>query len=106
MRTSFGIAVPLSLNVYTKTIRQSGAHDTNCQRLDNMRDPAILTWAPGHNGIPGNEAADELAKAATTKALIQSTTTDPPALELPWRTKISPRGQTANTPQAGQMPFS
>ncbi len=41
---------------------QSGAHDTQfiVQRLDNGK-------APGHNGIPGNEAANELAKAAEGK---------------------------------------
>ncbi len=43
-----------------------------------MEDPTILIWAAGHKSIPGNEVADALAKAATAKALIQRTTTDPP----------------------------
>ncbi len=60
-----------------------------------MEDPTTLIWAAGHKGIPGNEIADALAKAATAKAPIQSTTTDPPALELPEHTKIFLRGQTA-----------
>ncbi len=47
---------------------QSGAHDTQSihQRLDNREGPTTPTWVPGHNGLPGKEAAGELANAAAT----------------------------------------
>ncbi|KAF8638467.1 hypothetical protein AX17_002178 [Amanita inopinata Kibby_2008] len=51
--------------------------------LTNHPDTHIeLTWAPGHCGIPGNEAADALAKdAVSLQGIIHST--------LPWAAKHS-----------------
>ncbi len=50
------------------TAIQSGAHNTQSirQRLDNREGTTTLIWVPGQRGIPGNETAHELAKAAAT----------------------------------------
>ncbi len=70
---------------------QNGAQSI-CPRLDNREGLTTLIWFPGHKGIAGNEAADELSKAAATatdtpprpvsfvatKALNRRTVTDPP----------------------------
>ncbi len=55
-------------NQYLLKALQSGALDTQSvhQRLDNRKGPITLIWVPGHQGIPGNNAADELAKTAVT----------------------------------------
>ncbi len=68
---------------YLHVAIQSGAHDTQSihQRLDNRKVPTILTWVPGHKGMPGNEATDESVNAASaaTTHLIRCTVTDPPS---------------------------
>ncbi|GFW61240.1 hypothetical protein TNCV_3377551 [Trichonephila clavipes] len=39
--------------------------DFECHAIDN-RHPIHLQWGPSHVGLPGNEVADDRAKAATS----------------------------------------
>jgi ribonuclease HI len=42
--------------------------------MDHLKKQITLLWVPGHMGIPGNEQADEEAKAALDDDLQQKNT--------------------------------
>ena len=44
-------------------------------KLYEMEVDLVVSWVPGHSGVPGNEISDELANKATQKQQPQHTTT-------------------------------
>jgi ribonuclease HI len=51
--------------------------------LDEEREKVTLLWVPGHMGIPGNEIADEEAKAALQHDFL-TTKKYPPQYLINW----------------------
>jgi hypothetical protein len=51
--------------------------------LDEEREKVTLLWVPGHMGIPGNEIADEEAKAALQHDFL-TTKKYPPQYLIKW----------------------
>ena len=57
----------------------------SCSQIMSRANIVTIRWVPAHQGVPGNEKADEFAKAAAEHNMPDSAVPD----ELRWETSLS-----------------